>query len=66
MGDKKTESAIAQEIIGLMQRRSITDTKGYLAYLKEQKETKRKKSEARMEEAELELVVIEKMEKGEL
>ena len=64
MGDKKAESEIAQEIKELMQRRSITDTKGYLAYLKEQKETKRVKSEARMEEAELELVVIEKMKRG--
>ena len=66
MGDEKTESAIAQEIRELMQRRSISDTKGYLAYLKEQKGTKREKSEARMKEAELELRVIEKMEKGEL
>ena len=66
MADKKSESEIAKEVRELMQRRSITDTKGYLAYLKEQKETKRVKSEARMKEAELELGVIEKMERGEL
>ena len=66
MEEKESELKIAKGIHELMRRRSITNTEAYLAYLKEQKQTKRKKSEARMEEAELELRVIEKMERGEL
>ena len=66
MGDIKTESEIAKEVRELMQRRSITDTDSYLDYLEEQKETKRMKSEARMQEAELELSTIRKMKRGEL
>lgn len=66
MVDKKSETEIAKEIKELMQKRGITNQKAYLDYLKEQKEIKRDKSRARMEEAKLELKVIEKMERGEL
>ena len=66
MEEKNSELKVAKGIRELMQRRSITNTEAYLAYMEEQKETKRKKSEARMQEAEVELSAIRKMRRGEL
>lgn len=66
MAGIKSESDIVEETNELMQKRGITDRTKYIDYLVEQKEVKREKSEARMKEAELEKVVLEKMKKGEL
>lgn len=66
MVEVKSEDSIAKEFRELMQKRGITEHDKYLNYLIEQKETKRAKSEARMREAELEKVVLEKMKMGEL
>ena len=61
MSNIEREAEIERGIKGIMLRRRITNTIPYLSYLREQKEIKRAKAEARMKDAELEIRAIEKM-----
>ena len=61
MSNIEREAEIERGINEIMLKRRITNTIPYLCYLKGQKEIKRVKAEERMEDAELEMKVIEKM-----
>ena len=60
----KTEEEIARGIFNSMQRRNIKNTRTQLIYLHNQKEKKLNASLARMEKAEGEIQVIDKMLEG--
>ena len=61
MSNIETEAEIERGIEAIISKRNITNRKGYLTYLKGQKEIKRASAEERFEHAELEIRVIEKM-----
>jgi len=63
---EKTDKEMAQEFRELMQKRGITDSEGYLVYLRAQKEQKLNASRARVKEAETEILTIERMLEGVL
>ena len=60
----KTDKKMAQEFRELMQKRGITDEEKYLVYLIAQKIQKRDASRARMNEAEREIYVCDRMLEG--
>ena len=62
----RTEEGYAREIRKLMERKHIKKTDEYLSFLQGQKELKRNAAKKRVEEAEWEIGVIEKMRRGEL
>ena len=68
MGTKnsKEEKEIAQGIRNAMKRRNITDTQAQLLYLRDQKIKKRDANQVRVNKAEMEIRVIEKMWEGAL
>jgi len=57
---------MAQEFRELMQKRGITDTEGYLVYLRTQKIQKRNASNERAVEAAREISIIEQMLEGKI
>ena len=61
MSNIEREAEIERGIKGIISKRRITNTIPYLSYLREQKEIKRAKAEARMKDTELEIRTIEKM-----
>ncbi len=64
--EEKSEAELAREFRELAQGRGITDMKAYLEYLHKQKMQKYNASEERMNEADREMKVLEKMLRGEL
>jgi len=62
----RTEEGYAREIRELMERKHIKKTDEYLSFLQGQKELKRNAAKKKMDEAEWEIGVIEKMRRGEL
>jgi len=62
----RTEEGYAREIKELMGRKHIKRTDEYLSFLRGQKELKRNAAKKRLEEAEWEIRVIEKIMRGEL
>ena len=62
----RTEEEYAKRIREYMEKKHIKKTDEYLRYLQEQKETKRDVAKKRVDEAEWEIGVIEKMRRGEL
>ena len=63
---ERREEEYAKEIREWMAKKHIKKTDEYLRYLQEQKETKRDVAKKRVDEAEWEIGVIEKMRRGEL
>lgn len=61
MGNIEREAEIEREIKIIILKRNILNKIAYLAYLRGQKEIKQTKAEERMEDAELEIKVIDKM-----
>jgi len=62
----RTEEGYAREIRKLMERKHIKKTDEYLSFLQDQKVLKLNAAKKRVEEAEWEIGVIEKMRRGEL
>ena len=62
----RTEEEYAREIRELMERKHIKKTDEYLSFLQDQKVLKLNAAKKRVEEAEWEIGVIEKMRRGEL
>ena len=63
---EKKEEEKAHEFRELMQKRGIADEKAYMRWLREQKTTKRGKSETRLEDVVFEIDVLDKILRGEL
>ena len=61
MSNIEREAEIEREIKIIILKRNIGNQIAYLSYLKDQKEIKRAKAEARMEDAGLEIKTIDKM-----
>ena len=61
MSNIEREAEIERGIEAIISKRNITKRKEYLTYLKGQKEIKRAKAEARKDDTELEIRVIDKM-----
>jgi len=64
--EEKSEVELAREFRELAQGRGITDLMKYWEYIHKQKMQKYNASEARMQEAEREMKVLEKMLRSEL
>lgn len=64
--NSKREKEIAQGIRNDMKKRNITDTQAQLLYLRDQKVKKRDANQARVNKAEMEIRVIDKMWGGEI
>jgi len=62
----RTEEEYAREIRELMERKHIKKTDEYLSFLQDQKILKLNAAKKRVDEAEWEIGVIEKMRRGEL
>jgi len=62
----RTEEGYAREIRELMERKHIKKTDEYLSFLQDQKILKLNAAKKRVDEAEWEIGVIEKMRRGEL
>ena len=62
----RTEEEYAKRIREYMEKKRIKKTDAYLGFLQGQKELKRNAAKKKMDEAEWEIGVIEKMRRGEL